>query len=56
MISLPVKDVTFKDIEQIFFRIGCEMAREMMKHFLEQADEELAKNRDKAQLSTPGYF
>ena len=54
MISLPVKDVTFKDIEQIFFRIGCEMAREMMKHFLEQADEELAKNRGKAQLRLKG--
>jgi hypothetical protein len=44
---LPLKDLTFKDIEQEFFKLGCEIARNLMQQFLEQADEELSKKRDK---------
>jgi hypothetical protein len=36
---LPLKDLTFKDIEQEFFKLGCEIARNLMQQFLEHADE-----------------
>jgi len=51
---LPLKDLTFKDIEQEFFKLGCEIARNLMQQFLEQADEELSKKRDKTQLRHKG--
>lgn len=54
MISLPIKDLTFKDLERNFFELGCEIARNMMQQFLEQADEDLARNRNKAQLRHKG--
>src|SRR5690554_3844033 len=54
MISLPIKDLTFKDLERNFFELGCEIARNLMQHFLEQADEDLARKRNKAQLRHKG--
>ena len=51
---LPLKDLTFKDIERKFYELGCEIAKNMMQQFLEHADEELAKNRNKSQLRHKG--
>jgi hypothetical protein len=54
MFSLPIKEVTFKDLELEFFELGCRIARNLMQQFLEQADEDLARKRNKAQLRHKG--
>lgn len=38
MNSLTLGEIRFKEIERIFFEIGCEVARMFMKQFLEKVD------------------
>jgi hypothetical protein len=54
MNSLTVKTKTFKEIEKIFFEIGCEVAKTLMEQFLEKADKALETSRDKAALRHKG--
>lgn len=54
MKSVTFEGLTFKDLERNIFEIGCEIARKLMQQLLEQADEELAKNRNKTQLRHKG--
>ncbi|MDD4189009.1 MAG: UPF0236 family protein, partial [Eubacteriales bacterium] len=54
MNSLTGNKMTFKEIERIFFEIGCELSRTLMQKYLEAADKELEKNRDKSQLRHKG--
>jgi hypothetical protein len=52
--SLTQEKVTFKQIERIFFEIGCEVARTLMQQFLEKVDRELAEIRNKSELRHKG--
>jgi hypothetical protein len=54
MNSLTSTGLTFKQLEKIFFEIGCEVARMLMQQFLEAADKELEKDRDRAELRHKG--
>lgn len=54
MNSLSLKGITFKEIERIFFEMGCETSRMMMQRFLEGMDKELAESRNKAELRHKG--
>lgn len=54
MNSLAAKTITFKEIERIFFEIGCEVARTLMQQYLLKADEILKKTRDKSALRHKG--
>jgi len=54
MNSLTDNKITFKEIERIFFEIGCEVARMLMQTFLKEADKELAEGRNKAELRHKG--
>lgn len=54
MNSLSFGKVTFKELERIFFEMGCEVARILMQQFLESADKELEESRDKAKLRHKG--
>ena len=46
--------ITFKQVEKIFFEMGCEVAVSLMQQFLEMADEDLAESRNKAELRNKG--
>lgn len=54
MLSVSGKELNFKRVERKFYEIGCEIAKIMMKEFLEGLDEELAENRDKKELRHKG--
>jgi hypothetical protein len=54
MNSLTGKDATFKEIERRFFEIGCEVAKMLMEDFLTTIDEQLCRNRNKAELRHKG--
>lgn len=54
MNSLTGNRAAFKEIERIFFEIGCELSRTLMQGYLEAADKELEKKRDKSQLRHKG--
>lgn len=54
MDSLAGEKKTFKEIERIFFEIGCEVATMLMAEFLAKLDEELCKNRKKTELRHKG--
>jgi len=54
MNSLTGMKATFKEIERSFFEIGCEVAKMLMGEFLIRIDEELCKNRNKAELRHKG--
>ena len=47
MTSLQEKGASFKDLERSVYEIGCEIAAEMLKHYLEKLDEELSHTRNK---------
>lgn len=51
---LPSAGITFKQLERIFFEIGCDVARTLMEQYLLKADEILEKTRDKASLRHKG--
>jgi hypothetical protein len=51
---LPSEGITFKQLERIFFEIGCDVARTLMEQYLLKADEILEKTRDKASLRHKG--
>lgn len=46
--------LTFKQVERIFFEMGCEVSRTLMQQFMERADKELGKARNKAELRHKG--
>ena len=54
MTSLNLKGLTFKELERNFFELGCKMAKELLKQFLENADQELADSRNKKELRHSG--
>lgn len=54
MSILEAEGRTFKQIEQIFFEMGCEVSRTLMEHYLEKADQELAETRNKSDLRHKG--
>jgi len=54
MNSLTNERTTFKEIERIFFEIGCEVSQTLMQEFLKQVDTELEKSRNKAELRHKG--
>lgn len=54
MFSLSGKELNFKMVERKFYEIGCEIAKTIMKEFLEGLDKDLAKNRDKKELRHKG--
>ncbi len=54
MNSLTAEAVTFKRIERKFFEIGCEVAKDLMRQFLEDTDKELEDSRNKATLRHKG--
>lgn len=54
MNSLADGKITFKEIEKIFFEIGCEISRMLMQEYLEKIDKELAEGRDKVELRHKG--
>lgn len=54
MNSLTVERITFKEIERIFFEIGCEISRMLLQEFLEKVDRELAKDRNKSEFRHKG--
>lgn len=51
MNSLQPDGIRFKEIERIFFEIGCDVSRALMQEFMETADKDLAKTRN---LPRPG--
>jgi len=51
---LPSTGITFKQVERIFFEMGCEVAVSLMQQFLETVDKELAESRNKAELRHKG--
>lgn len=44
---LTKENVSFKELEQICFKIACEFAKEMLKTILEEFDKKIMDNRDK---------
>ena len=54
MLSVTGKEINFKIVERKFYEIGCEIAKIMMKEFLEGLDVDLAQNRDKKELRHKG--
>jgi hypothetical protein len=46
--------VTFKEIERSFFEIGCEVAKTLMREFLQALDKDLCEGRNKAELRHKG--
>jgi hypothetical protein len=54
MNSLTAKTITFKEIERIFFEMGCEVAKTLMQQYLAKSDDILEQTRDKAALRHKG--
>ena len=54
MTSLTANDMTFKGLERNIYGLGCRIAVEIFKRTLEQIDQELAENRNKAELRHAG--
>lgn len=46
--------VTFKDLEEITFKIACEFANEMLKNMLEEYDKQIMESRDKTKYRHKG--
>ena len=44
---LSKENVSFKELEQICFKIACEFAKEMLRAMLEEYDKQLMNKRDK---------
>lgn len=44
---LTKENVSFKELEQICFKIACEFAKQMLKTMLEEYDKKIMENRDK---------
>ena len=54
MLSVTGKEINFKMVERQFYELGCEIAKSMMKEFIEGIDKKLAQNRDKRKLRHKG--
>jgi len=54
MNSLTSTGLTFKQMERIFFEIGCEVSRMQMQQVMEATDKELEKSRNKSELRHKG--
>lgn len=52
---LTKKSVSFKDLEQICFKIACEFAKELLKSMLKEYDNQLMDKRDKKQYRNKGF-
>ena len=52
---LTKKDASFKDLEQICFKIACEFAKELLKSMLKEYDSQLMEKRDKKQYRNKGF-
>lgn len=53
--NILTKDgVSFKDLEEIAFKIACEFANEILKNMLEEYDKKIMKTRDKARYRNKG--
>ena len=52
---LTKENVSFKDLEQICFKIACEFAKELLKSMLKEYDSQLMEKRDKKQYRNKGF-
>lgn len=52
---LTKESVSFKDLEQICFKIACEFAKELLKSMLKEYDNQLMDKRDKKQYRNKGF-
>ena len=52
---LTKENVSFKDLEEICFKIACEFAKEMLKVMLEEYDKSLLENRNKEEYRSKGF-
>ena len=51
---LTKENVTFKDLEEIAFKIACEFANEILKNMLEEYDKKIMDDRDTARYRHKG--
>ena len=51
---LTKENVTFKDLEEIAYKIACEFANEILKNMLEEYDKQIMDNRDKTRFRHKG--
>ena len=51
---LTKENVTFKDLEEIAYKIACEFANEILKNILEEYDKQIMDNRDKTRFRHKG--
>lgn len=52
---LTKENVSFKDLEQICFKIACEFAKELLRSMLKEYDSQLMEKRDKKQYRNKGF-
>lgn len=52
---LTKESVSFKDLEQICFKIACEFAKELLKSMLKEYDNQLMDKRNKKQYRNKGF-
>lgn len=52
---LTKENVSFKDLEQICFKIACEFAKELLRTMLKEYDSKLMNKRDKKQYRNKGF-
>ena len=52
---LTKENVSFKDLEQICYKIACEFAKELLKSMLNEYDNKIMEKRDKKQYRNKGY-
>lgn len=51
---LTKENITFKDLEEIAYKIACEFANEILKNMLEEFDEKILDSRDKKKYRNKG--
>lgn len=51
---LTKETVTFKDLEEIAFKIACEFANEILKNMLEESDNKIMDSRDNKEFGHKG--
>lgn len=52
---LTKEDISFKELEQICFKIACEFAKQMLRAMLEEYDKKIMENRDKQLYRNKGF-
>jgi len=48
------KEISFNELEKIFYNAGCAMACKMLTYTLEEMDKEIAQTRDKKEYRHKG--